>query len=398
MPRYFSENGKYCISVVQITTMIKTHLSMTVRGVLSPRSARFNQGQYITSFCFYGDGFIKHDLSQTSKGKLYIYSENRWNTAKELPCQEKLSAAEFSFELANVSGEHRFVPWEMINYWHIVYADPNSCDQSSLALHDDLSYTMYFLNKDSQGNPLNHFSYDKAGLLFFFKVVSIIYFICASFYGQGLWHTIRKEGPMHQVIKDLSVGVTYHGSATFLMLTSLLWYAKDGNENIYLSSLVIVFQCLAEYKMMSMSIRVSYGWMLGSSKNKADDTLSRQIQLFVGICVLLEIFLLFWNHTILLSIIKCAVVGVVVFNTRGCCVWFLALPVSTLLTFFLPSYHKLKVVVIVQRIAEIVAIGLLYRLFLSRSLYWEVSSLSSATLPLRFDRTFGKKSYDTYKR
>lgn len=66
-------------------------------------------------------------------------------------------------ELANVSGEHRFVPWEMINYWHIVYADPNSCDQSSLALHDDLSYTMYFLNKDSQGNPLNHFSYDKAG-------------------------------------------------------------------------------------------------------------------------------------------------------------------------------------------------------------------------------------------
>ena len=41
--------------------------------------------------------------------------------------------------------------------------------------------------------------------------------------------------------------------------------------------------------MMSMSIRVSYGWMLGSSKNKADDTLSRQIQLFVGLCVLLEV-------------------------------------------------------------------------------------------------------------
>lgn len=82
MPRYFSEkNGKYCISVVQIKTMIKAHcnvtniswtmnwllifsiflilycenvVSMTVRGVLSPRSARFNQGQYITSFCFYG--------------------------------------------------------------------------------------------------------------------------------------------------------------------------------------------------------------------------------------------------------------------------------------------------------------------------------------------------------
>nr|KAG5685598.1 hypothetical protein BaRGS_029573 [Batillaria attramentaria] len=34
----------------------------------------------------------------------------------------------------------------------------------------------------------------------------------------------------------------------------------------------------------------------------------------------------------------------------------------------------------------------LYRLFLSRSLYWEVSALSS-TLPLRFDKSFGLKMY-----
>ena len=33
--------------------------------------------------------------------------------------------------------------------------------------------------------------------------------------------------------------------------------------------------------------------------------------------------------------------------------------------------------------------GLLSRLFLSRSLYWEVSTLSSTTLPLRLDRGGG---------
>ena len=38
----------------------------------------------------------------------------------------------------------------------------------------------------------------------------------------------------------------------------------------------------------------------------------------------------------------------------------------------------------------------LYRLFLSRSLYWEVSALSS-TLPLRFDRSFGLKMYSWWK-
>ena len=35
---------------------------------------------------------------------------------------------------------------------------------------------------------------------------------------------------------------------------------------------------------------------------------------------------------------------------------------------------------------------MLYRLLISRSLYWEVSSLSSY-LPLRMDKTFGAKLY-----
>lgn len=38
---------------------------------------------------------------------------------------------------------------------------------------------------------------------------------------------------------------------------------------------------------------------------------------------------------------------------------------------------------------------LLYRLFLSRSLYWEVSSLATSTLPLRMDRGYGTKTYNS---
>lgn len=38
------------------------------------------------------------------------------------------------------------------------------------------------------------------------------------------------------------------------------------------------------------------------------------------------------------------------------------------------------------------AVAMLYKLFFSRSLYWEVSALSS-TLPLRMDRTLGHKLY-----
>lgn len=45
--------------------------------------------------------------------------------------------------------------------------------------------------------------------------------------------------------------------------------------------------------------------------------------------------------------------------------------------------------------AQSISILLLYRLFLSRSLYWEVSSLATSTLPLRMDRGYGTKTYNS---
>ena len=68
----------------------------------------------------------------------------------------------FVVELSNMTGEHRFVPWKMIDYWHVIYADSSTCDNSA-ALFDDISYTIQLLNKNKQGNPVDHFSYEKAG-------------------------------------------------------------------------------------------------------------------------------------------------------------------------------------------------------------------------------------------
>lgn len=49
----------------------------------------------------------------------------------------------------------------------------------------------------------------------------------------------------------------------------------------------------------------------------------------------------------------------------------------------------IQVVTVGVTIIQMAAMGLLSRLFLSRSLYWEVSTLSSTTLPLRLDRGGG---------
>ena len=48
--------------------------------------------------------------------------------------------------------------------------------------------------------------------------------------------------------------------------------------------------------------------------------------------------------------------------------------------------------------AQGVAILLLFKLFLSRSLYWEVSSLSATTLPLRLDSGYGSTLHNSEKR
>ncbi len=48
-----------------------------------------------------------------------------------------------------------------------------------------------------------------------------------------------------------------------------------------------------------------------------------------------------------------------------------------------------KVVTVGVTLIQTAAMGMLSRLFFSRSLYWEVSTLSSTTLPLRLDRGGG---------
>ena len=64
--------------------------------------------------------------------------------------------------MTNTSGDHTFVPWEMIDYWHVVYADLTTCDNSVAPL-DDISFTIQFLNKDHLGKASHHFSYEEMG-------------------------------------------------------------------------------------------------------------------------------------------------------------------------------------------------------------------------------------------
>ncbi|KAG2456437.1 GP180 protein, partial [Polypterus senegalus] len=75
---------------------------------------------------------------------------------------------------------------------------------------------------------------------------------------------------------------------------------------------------------------------------------------------------------------------------KGCFLWFLCHPVIVIVSVIFNEYQREKIITIGVILCQSISVVVLYRLFLSRSLYWEVSSLSSVTLPLTMSS--GQKS------
>eukprot|EP00117_Sycon_ciliatum_P021992 scpid107968/ scgid3669/ Integral membrane protein GPR180 len=98
------------------------------------------------------------------------------------------------------------------------------------------------------------------------------------------------------------------------------------------------------------------------------------------------------------SFVRC--VAVCSYALQGCYIWFFAYPLIILLGYFFSECRRHSLIVIGVGLAQTVALVLLCRLFLTRSLYWSVSSLGGPMLPLRAessslrsDTTFQQKSY-----
>lgn len=78
--------------------------------------------------------------------------------------------------------------------------------------------------------------------------------------------------------------------------------------------------------------------------------------------------------------------------TKSCMLWFLCYPLLVVMSWIFYEYLRYKLITMGVVLCQCCAVAMLYKLFFSRSLYWEVSALSS-TLPLRMDRTLGHKLY-----
>ncbi|XP_024299524.2 integral membrane protein GPR180 [Oncorhynchus tshawytscha] len=406
----------------------------TVSGVFKSDAAREQNGQYITQFMYnVGRGLVvcrlaNAPLATEKESRLLFFPEMEDGfDIDNLSCHERLSKAQLSIRLSEEEHNQSIPHLHSPTAWMALYADRYTCGEGGIIpAHGDLTFTILLFNPDSAGNPLEHFSAEEAGLHSFYCLLILAYFVASCIYIQPLWMALRKGGPMQTVLKVLSTALALQGISALFNYIHLARYARDGVGIPIMGSLAEFCDMVSQVSMLYMLLSLCVGWTL--SKNRKPQ--SRPLQwdsspaskaLAMG-GVATQGALLLWeqyeeteHHSyhaqrsiaglllislrIILALLLASVLYTIISTERsalkrdfylsfakGCFIWFLCHPVLVLLSVVFNEHQREKVVTIGVILCQAISVVILYQLFLSRSLYWEVSSLSSVSLPLTMSR------------
>ncbi|KAJ8310263.1 hypothetical protein KUTeg_012128 [Tegillarca granosa] len=372
----------------------------TVTGTFSTTAARESWGQHITTFCFHGNALVNFTLNTTGDWNptLYLYPNEDFRNIfllEDSDCLNKVDAAKISHELTTKNGNFTLDPSNRPKLWHLVFADRITCED------DDAT-----LNR----------------LLRFYQLLTLAYFVLGCIFAPRLYESLRQDGPMQLVIKLITVSTGLQAMGGFIMMIHLQRYSKDGIGSPFVELLAELFDVLSQFAMLYMLLSLSFGWKFGTSfshlqvirKKPAarivgavlfvweqiqddDHRMYHAHRSYAGIAlVLLRIMLaaLFaWNLNVTVSSERSALRREFYKSfTKSCMLWFLCYPLIVVLSWLFSEYLRYKLITMGVVLCQCAAVAMLYRLFLSRSLYWEISALSSA-LPLRIDRSFSLKVY-----
>ncbi|XP_029416434.1 integral membrane protein GPR180 isoform X2 [Nannospalax galili] len=352
----------------------------TLRGSFSSAAARNAQGQSIGHFEFHGDHALlcvrinNIAVALGKEAKLYLFQAQEWLKLQEsspgYSCSEKLSRAQLTMTMNQT--EHNLTVSQILSpqTWHVFYADKYTCiDNKENSQVEDIPFEMVLLNPDAEGNPLDHFSAGESGLHEFFFLLVLVYFVIACIYAQSLWQAIKKGGPMHMILKVLTTALLLQAGSALANYIHFSRYSKDGIGVPLMGSFAEVFDIASQIQMLYLLLSLCMGWTIVRMKKSQ----SRPLQ---------------WDSTP-------ASTGIAVFIvvTQGCILWFLCHPVLACISVIFSDYQREKVITIGVILCQSVSMVILYRLFLSHSLYWEVSSLSSVTLPLTISSGHKSRPY-----
>ncbi|XP_007621847.2 integral membrane protein GPR180 isoform X1 [Cricetulus griseus] len=405
----------------------------TLRGSFSSAAARDAQGQSIGHFEFHGDHALlcvrinNIAMAVGKEAKLYLFQAQEWLKLQEsspgYSCSERLSRAQLTMTMNQT--EHNLTVSQIPapQTWHVFYADKYTCREDVESPQgEDIPFEMVLLNPDAEGNSFDHFSAGESGLHEFFFLLVLVYFVVACVYAQALWQALRKGGPMHMVLKVLTTALLLQAASALANYIHFSRYSKDGIGVPLMGSLAEVFDIASQIQMLYLLLSLCMGWTIVRMKKSP----SRPLQwdstpASTGIAVVIVVtqsILLLWeqfedtrhhsSHShrslagVLLIVLRiclalslgCGLSQIITMErstlkrdfyitfAKGCILWFLCQPVLACVAVIFNEYQRDKVITIGVILCQSVSMVILYRLFLSHSLYWEVSSLSSVTLPL----------------
>nr|XP_023403037.1 integral membrane protein GPR180 isoform X2 [Loxodonta africana] len=328
----------------------------TLRGHFSSVAARDAQGQSIGHFEFHGDhALLCVRISNTAaavgkEAKLYLFQAQEWLTLQEsshgYSCSEKLSKAQLTMAMNQT--EHNLTVSQIPHpqTWHVFYADKYTCkDDYENSQVEDIQFEMMLLNPDAEGNPLDHFSAGES-VFDIASQIQMLYLLLSLCMG---WTIVRMKKSQSRPLQWDSTPAST-GIAVFIVITQsilLLWeqFEDPGHHSYYshhnLAGILLI--------LLRICLALSLGCGLYQIITVERSTLKR------------EFYTTF---------------------AKGCILWFLCHPVLACISVIFSDYQRDKVITIGVILCQSVSMVILYRLFLSHSLYWEVSSLSSVTLPL----------------
>lgn len=416
----------------------------SIQGVLSSTVARRERGQYLNSFAFHGEAQINITLNATSnaRGRLLLYHREDWNDASEdVDCVRRLGKSRLAFFLNSNESVVKIPHSSYPRIWHILYADEFTCLEGVQGMitglldstPDFLLYRMQLCNPDTLGNPMEHFGDEETGLLKFYQLLTVVYFVVACAFAPRLYQTLSKGGPMQLVIQLLTVSVFLQALGAFLMVLHLSGYSSDGTGSPALELISELFIVLSQFTMLLMLLSLSLGWTLASAHSVCHYSHFRSLAQkpaahLVAVLGILQGLLFLWEQFegedsrqfyahrsmlgVALVLLRISLAALLAWNLhpviraersalkrefygsfmKSCMLWFLCYPVLVVVTRLVSEYLRFKLITMGVLVCQSMAGVFLYRLFLSRSLYWEVSALSS-TLPFRIDRSFGLKMY-----
>ncbi|XP_019864220.1 PREDICTED: integral membrane protein GPR180-like [Amphimedon queenslandica] len=393
-----------------------------IAGVVSSGQAWSENGTFITKFCFHDRrALFEYETNISSNGRWYFYLDDHWSDSlAETDCRNKIAKARFSVGISATRGQQLVNQWLRPHFWYVVYADPNTCDESPPTEDLFIGYTLTFLNPDSEGNANDHFGEDEKGLLTMYTLLILFYIGGIAYFARRVWQSIQKGGPMHEVLQVLSVAIAVHFLSAFFMFINLWIFKNDGEGSSACETLSEILDVVSQMIMICMLLSMSMGWTLGQV---IPHPVNNKGQL--GIIALVggaEVILVLWEQSyeeshytyhvhenlpgfllVCLRIILAVLFGYNLQSTLSkerstlrkdfyqafaiiCYLWFLSFPMLMLIAMVLPEYWRHRVVTIGTIAIQLVALMMLSKQFLSRSLYWEVSTLSSTTLPFKRDR------------